>query len=63
VDYDNIYASITKLLTVRVLLSIVVVYNIECKQFDAITAFLNLTILEYKIYIEQLYRYKQQLNG
>jgi len=63
VDYDDTYASVTKPSTVRVLLSIVAAYDMECKQFDAITAFLNSTISEHKIYVEQPHGYEQQLNG
>ncbi|KAI6787438.1 hypothetical protein KC343_g10664 [Hortaea werneckii] len=53
VDYEDTYATVTKPATVKVMLSIVAANDLECQQFDLITAFLNALIQKFKIFIEQ----------
>jgi hypothetical protein len=53
IDYDETYATVTKPVSIRILMAIVAHYNLECKQYDIITAFLNAIIGDRKIYVEQ----------
>jgi hypothetical protein len=53
IDYEDTYATVTKPATVKAMLSIVAVNDLECQQFDLITAFLNAFIQKFKIFIEQ----------
>jgi hypothetical protein len=52
VDYEDTYASVTKPATVKIMLALAAKLNLECKQFDLVTAFLNALIKKYKIYVE-----------
>jgi hypothetical protein len=62
IDYDETYAPVVKPATLRVLLAIVVHYNLECKQFDIVTAFLNALIEDHlKIYVEMPHGF--EVNG
>ena len=51
-DYKDTYASVTKLATVKIIIALAAKLNLECKQFDLVTAFLNALIKKYKIYVE-----------
>lgn len=42
------------------LLSVVASYDLECKQYDAITAFPNAMVREHKIYVGQPHGFEQQ---
>jgi 2-methylcitrate dehydratase PrpD len=59
VDYEDTYASVTKLATVKIMLALAAKLNLECKQFDLVTAFLNALIKKYEIYVEMLYGFKE----
>jgi hypothetical protein len=52
VDYEDTYASVTKPATVKIILALKAKLNLECKQFDLVTAFLNALIKKFKIYVE-----------
>jgi hypothetical protein len=52
VDYEDTYASVTKPATVKIMLALTAKLNLECKQFDLVTAFLNALIKKFKIYVE-----------
>jgi hypothetical protein len=55
IDYDETYATVAKPVSIRMLMAIAAHYNLECKQNDIITAFLNAMIGDRKIYVEQPY--------
>jgi hypothetical protein len=55
VDYKDTYASVTKPATVKIMLALTAKLNLECKQFDLVTAFLNALIKKFKIYVEMLH--------
>jgi hypothetical protein len=42
------------------MLSIMANKDLECKQFDLITAFLNALMKKYKIYVKQPHGYKEK---
>jgi hypothetical protein len=44
--------------TVKIILALTAKLNLECKQFDLVTAFLNASIKNYKIYVEMLYGFE-----
>lgn len=50
---------VVKLYTLRVLFAIIVVYDLEYKQYDIITAFLNVLIDDRQIYVIMLYSFEQ----
>jgi hypothetical protein len=52
VNYEDTYALVTKLATVKIMFALAANLNLECKQFDLVTAFLNALIKKYKIYVE-----------
>jgi hypothetical protein len=58
VDYEDTYASVTKPGTVKIMLALAAKLNLECKQFNLVTAFLNALIKRYKIYIEILHGFE-----
>jgi hypothetical protein len=58
VDYEDTYASVTKPATVKIMLALAAKLNLECKQFDLVTAFLNALIKKYKIYVEIPYGFE-----
>jgi hypothetical protein len=49
---------VTKPVIVKIMLALTVKLNLECKQFDLVTAFLNALIKKYKIYIEIPYGFE-----
>jgi Reverse transcriptase (RNA-dependent DNA polymerase) len=49
-DYDETYASVAKPQTLKVLMALVAAYDLECKQIDIITAFLNAIMDDVIIY-------------
>jgi hypothetical protein len=51
IDYDDTYASVIKVATVKIMLALVARLDIECKQYDLITAFLNALIEKHKIFV------------
>jgi hypothetical protein len=53
IDHDETYAAVAKPVSIRMLMAIVAHYNLECKQYDITTAFLNAMIGDRKIYVEQ----------
>lgn len=59
IDFNKTYVLVVKLYTLRVLFAIIAVYNLECKQYDIITAFLNVLINDRQIYVIMLYRFEQ----
>jgi hypothetical protein len=52
IDYNETYASVAKMGSIRVLLAITAAQNLECQQYDIVTAFLN-AIADKVIYVEQ----------
>lgn len=59
IDFDEIYAPVVKPYTLRVLFAMIAVYNLEYKQYDIITAFLNVLIDDRQIYVIMLYGFEQ----
>lgn len=58
-DYDDTYASVTKPATVKIMLALVARLDMECKQYDLITAFLNALIRRHRIYVEMPHGFEQ----
>ena len=58
VDSEDTYALVTKLATVKIMIALAAKLNLECKQFDLVTAFLNALIKKYKIYVEMLHSFE-----
>lgn len=58
-DYDETYAVVAKLVSLRVLFAMIVEEDLECYQYNLIAAFLNVLIGDYIIYIEQLYGFEE----
>jgi hypothetical protein len=52
IDYNETYAPVMKYPSLRILLSLAAIYDLEIKQFDVVTAFLNAT-LEEEVYMQQ----------
>ena len=52
IDYLNTYAPVVKLASIRILLAIAAIFDLEIHQMDVVTAFLAGELKE-KIYIEQ----------
>lgn len=52
-DYDAVFAPVLRLESLRVLLAIVCIDDLDCEQMDIETAFLNST-LEEDVFVEQL---------
>jgi len=59
VDYDDTYASVTKPATVKIMLALAAKFDLECKQFDLVTAFLNALIKKYEIYVEMPHGFEE----
>ena len=59
VDYDDTYASVTKPSTVKVLLSLVAHYGLQCKQYDIMTAFLHALMGKWTVYVEQPHGFQE----
>jgi hypothetical protein len=53
IEYDETYAAVAKPVSIRMLMAIVAHYDLGCKHYDIITAFLNAMIGDRKIYVEQ----------
>jgi hypothetical protein len=58
VDYKDTYASVTIPAIVKIMLALTAKLNLECKQFDLVTAFLNALIKKYKIYVKMPYGFE-----
>jgi hypothetical protein len=59
IDYDETYASVTKPATVKIMLALVARLDMECKQYDLITAFLNALIEKHRIFVEMPHGFEQ----
>lgn len=59
VDYEDTYASVTKPATVKIMLALAAKLDLECKQFDLVTAFLNALIKKYEIYVEMPHGFEE----
>jgi hypothetical protein len=59
IDYDDTYASVTKPVTVKIMLALVVRLDMECKQYDLVTAFLNALIQKHKIFVEMPHGFEE----
>jgi hypothetical protein len=59
IDYDDTYASVTKPATVKVMLALVARLDMECKQYDLITAFLNALIEKHRIFVEMPHGFEE----
>jgi len=59
IDYDDTYASVTKPATVKIMLALVAKLDMECKQYDLVTAFLNVLIKDHKIFVEMPHGFEQ----
>ena len=53
IDYDETYASMTKPTSLKVMMALIAHHDLECKQYDVITAFLNAVLQDRTIYVEQ----------
>lgn len=60
INYDETYALVVKPVLLRVLFVIIADEDLECIQYDLITAFLNALVSIYIIFIEQLYRFEDR---
>ncbi|MGZ5510499.1 MAG: reverse transcriptase domain-containing protein [Nitrososphaeraceae archaeon] len=60
-DYDEVFAPVVRFKSIKMLLSIAAQFNLELKQIDFKTAFLNAS-LEHEIYVEQPEGYIQDKN-
>ena len=58
-DYDQTYAGVAKGAAWKLLLAIAAILDLEIKQIDAVTAFLN-RITKDTIYVKLLNRYKDK---
>ena len=58
INYDYMYAAVVTLTACRILLALIVVYNLKAYQINIITAFLNSFIRKHSIYIRQLKGFK-----
>ena len=63
IDYDETYAAVAKPVSIRTLIAIIAQYNLECKQYDIITAFLNALIDDRMIYVEQPHGFEVNNNN
>lgn len=59
IDYDETYASVTKPATVKIMLALVAKFDMECKQYGLITAFLNALIEKHRIFVEMPHGFEQ----
>ena len=51
IDYDYMYAVVVTLTAYRILLALIIVYNLKAYQINVIIAFLNSFIRKYLIYV------------
>jgi transposase InsO family protein len=59
IDYDDTYASVTKPATVKIMLALVARLDMECKQYDLVTAFLNALIKKHRIFVEMPHGFEE----
>jgi hypothetical protein len=59
IDYDDTYVSVTKPATVKIMLALVARLDMECKQYDLITAFLNALIEKHKIFVKMPHGFEE----
>lgn len=57
-DFDETYAIVAKLVSLRVLFAMIAEDDLECYQYDLIAAFLNALIGTYTILVEQPYGFE-----
>lgn len=57
-DFDETYAIVVKLVSLRVLFAMIAEDDLKCYQYDLIAAFLNALIGTYTILVEQLYGFE-----
>lgn len=53
VDYDDTYASVAKPSSIRAFMALIAEYDLEARQYDVLTAFLNSQMRDHTIYVEQ----------
>ena len=58
-DYEETYASVTKPVSLKVIMALIAHYDLECQQYDIITAFLNAVLRGKTIYVEQPHGFEQ----
>lgn len=59
IDYTDIYATVAKSMSIRVLLALAAIYDLEAQQLDVMNAFLNAHLKE-MIYVEILYGFSKK---
>ncbi|KJX98055.1 gag-pol polyprotein [Zymoseptoria brevis] len=59
IDYAETYAATTKAASIKVLMTIIAHYDLEARQYDIITAFLNTLMKEFAIFVEQPHGFTQ----
>ena len=60
INYDCTYATVVTLTACRILLALIIVYNLKAHQVNVITAFLNSFIRKHSIYMQQPKGFKDQ---
>jgi hypothetical protein len=58
IDYTDVYASVVKSMSIRVLLTLTAIHDLEAHQLDVLNAFLNADLKEI-IYMELPHGYKE----
>ena len=58
INYTDVYASVIKSMSIRVLLVLTAIHDLEAQQLDVLNAFLNADLKEI-IYMELLHGYKE----
>lgn len=53
IDFDETYTAVAKLVLLRVLFAMLAEEDLECYQYNLITAFLNALIGDHIVYVEQ----------
>jgi hypothetical protein len=59
IDYDDTYTSVIKPAIVKIILALVVRLDIEYKQYDLVTAFLNALIKKHRTFVEILHGFEE----
>ena len=62
-DYDETYSLVAKPVSIHILMAIVTHHDLECKQYNIITAFLQAKLTDCTIYVEQRYGFKHEGKG
>lgn len=57
VHYDETYAAVTKVTTLKLRIVMIAHYNLEARQYDIMTAFLYAGIKDHKIFFEKPHAY------